>query len=220
MTSLNEVISSFSHKEEKKVNLIILGMPGAGKGTQAKKIAMEYQVTPISTGEMFRSASEIGGDFGERVQEYMDKGALVPDDVTNRLVEMRLQEDDVRKGFILDGYPRTLAQAKALEGFLQSSKRSLDAVLFLEVSTETLRKRLRARPATPLEKGKAPHSRKDDQPEVIEERFRVNERLIHALLTFYQERNLVHIIDGEAEPDVVFERLKHVLSIEENRDVF
>ena len=127
------------------MRLVLLGLPGAGKGTQAKRIAEKYHLTAISTGEMLREAAKEKDTFGLRVQEYMNKGELVPDEWINSLVKSRLQEKDVENGFVLDGYPRTLQQAKVLEAYLQSQNQNLDAVFFLDVSQDTLRHRLAQR---------------------------------------------------------------------------
>src|SRR6266496_4125234 len=116
--------------------LILLGPPGAGKGTQAKLLALEYGVPHISTGDMFRDHKARGTDLGKKVQVIMDSGGLVTDDVTNAMVKDRLGRPDVAKGFILDGYPRTTAQAEYLERLLQSMGRKIDRVLSYEVAEE------------------------------------------------------------------------------------
>ena len=159
------------------MRLVLLGLPGAGKGTQAKRIAEEYHLTAISTGEMLREATKEKDTFGLRVQEYMNKGELVPDEWINSLVKSRLQAKDVENGFVLDGYPRTLQQAKMLEAYLQSQNQNLGAVFFLDVSQDTLIHRLAQRGIfvqkktrkfpNRIKKGKI---RLDDKPEVIENR--------------------------------------------------
>jgi len=160
------------------MRLVLLGLPGAGKGTQAKRIAEEYHLTAISTGEMLREATKEKDTFGLRVQEYMNKGELVPDEWINSLVKSRLQAKDVENGFVLDGYPRTLQQAKMLEAYLQSQNQNLDAVFFLDVSQDTLRHRLAQRgnlrskekQGNSQIESKREKIRLDDKPEVIENR--------------------------------------------------
>ena len=171
------------------MRLVLLGLPGAGKGTQAKRIAEKYHLTAISTGEMLREAAKEKDTFGLRVQEYMNKGELVPDEWINSLVKSRLQEKDVENGFVLDGYPRTLQ----LEAYLQSQNQNLDAVFFLDVSQDTLRHRLAQR-GNLRSKEKQGNSqieakrgkiRLDDKPEVIENRLHINKELMESLIHFY-----------------------------------
>src|SRR5690625_1690903 len=202
------------------MRLVLLGLPGAGKGTQAKRIAEKYHLTAISTGEMLREAAKEKDTFGLRVQEYMNKGELVPDEWINSLVKSRLQEKDVENGFVLDGYPRTLQQAKVLEAYLKSQNQNLDAVFFLDVSQDTLRHRLAQRGALRSKErqgnaqveAKREKIRLDDKPEVIENRMRINKELMESLIHFYKERNLLHIINGESNPAQVFESINEVLS--------
>src|SRR5690625_5223570 len=124
------------------MELILLGMQGAGKGTQAEEINEYYNVPHISTGDIFRAAIKNETPLGLEAKKYMDAGDLVPDDVTNNIVKERLQEDDVKNGFLLDGYPRTLNQSEALKTNLEDLGRSLDAVIYLMVPTEILMERL------------------------------------------------------------------------------
>lgn len=202
------------------MRLVLLGLPGAGKGTQAKRIAEKYHLTAISTGEMLREAAKEKDTFGLRVQEYMNKGELVPDEWINSLVKSRLQEKDVENGFVLDGYPRTLQQAKVLEAYLQSQNQNLDAVFFLDVSQDTLRHRLAQRgnlrskekQGNSQIEAKREKIRLDDKPEVIENRMRINKELTQPLVHFYKKRNLLHIINGESNPAQVFESINEVLS--------
>ncbi len=202
------------------MRLIILGLPGSGKGTQAKKVAEKYHLTTISTGEMLRETAKEKDIFGYKVQEYMNKGELVPDEWINSLVKSRLQEKDIENGFVLDGYPRTLQQAKVLEAYLKSQNQNLDAVFFLDVSQDTLRHRLaqrgalrsKARQGNAQVEAKREKIRLDDKPEMIEHRMRINKELTEPLIHFYKERNLLHIINGESNPAQVFESINEVLS--------
>lgn len=201
------------------MRLVLLGLPGAGKGTQAKRIAEEYHLTAISTGEMLREATKEKDTFGLRVQEYMNKGELVPDEWINSLVKSRLQEKDVENGFVLDGYPRTLQQAKMLEAYLQSQNQNLDAVFFLDVSQDTLRHRLAQRgnlrskekQGNSQIEAKREKIRLDDKPEVIENRLHINKELMESLIHFYKERNLLCVINGEGDFDNVFDNINEGL---------
>ena len=201
------------------MRLVLLGLPGAGKGTQAKRIAEMYHLTAISTGEMLREATKEKDTFGLRVQEYMNKGELVPDEWINSLVKSRLQEKDVENGFVLDGYPRTLQQAKVLEAYLQSQNQNLDAVFFLDVSQDTLRHRLAQRgnlrskekQGNSQIEAKREKIRLDDKPEVIENRLHINKELMESLIHFYKERNLLYVINGEGDFDNVFDNINEGL---------
>uniref|UniRef100_UPI00313E666C adenylate kinase n=5 Tax=Enterococcus faecalis TaxID=1351 RepID=UPI00313E666C len=194
------------------MRLVLLGLPGAGKGTQAKRIAEEYHLTAISTGEMLREATKEKDTFGLRVQEYMNKGELVPDEWINSLAKSRLQAKDVENGFVLDGYPRTLQQAKMLEAYLQSQNQNLDAVFFLDVSQDTLRHRLAQRgnlrskekQGNSQIESKREKIRLDDKLEVIENRLHINKELMESLIHFYKERNLLYVINGEGDFDNVW----------------
>lgn len=201
------------------MRLVLLGLPGAGKGTQAKRIAEKYHLTAISTGEMLREATKEKDTFGLRVQEYMNKGELVPDEWINSLVKSRLQAKDVENGFVLDGYPRTLQQAKMLEAYLQSQNQNLDAVFFLDVSQDTLRHRLAQRgnlrskekQGNSQIEAKREKIRLDDKPEVIENRLHINKELMESLIHFYKERNLLCVINGEGDFDNVFDNINEGL---------
>ncbi|EOX2696003.1 adenylate kinase [Enterococcus faecalis] len=201
------------------MRLVLLGLPGAGKGTQAKRIAEEYHLTAISTGEMLREATKEKDTFGLRVQEYMNKGELVPDEWINSLAKSRLQAKDVENGFVLDGYPRTLQQAKMLEAYLQSQNQNLDAVFFLDVSQDTLRHRLAQRgnlrskekQGNSQIESKREKIRLDDKLEVIENRLHINKELMKSLIHFYKERNLLYVINGEGDFDNVFDNINEGL---------
>ena len=201
------------------MRLVLLGLPGAGKGTQAKRIAEEYHLTAISTGEMLREATKEKDTFGLRVQEYMNKGEPVPDEWINSLVKSRLQAKYVENGFILDGYQRTLQQAKMLEAYLQSQNQNLDAVFFLDVSQDTLRHRLAQRgnlrskekQGNSQIESKREKIRLDDKLEVIENRLHINKELMESLIHFYKERNLLYVINGEGDFDNVFDNINEGL---------
>jgi adenylate kinase len=147
------------------MNLLVLGPQGAGKGTQAKRIAREHGIPHVSTGDMFRAEQEAGSDFGRRVGEIMATGQLVPDELTIAMIEQRLAQEDAREGFILDGFPRNLAQAEALDAMLGNIGRTLDAILFLDVPDEV--GMARALKRAELE------DRRDDTPAVIAKRLEI-----------------------------------------------
>jgi adenylate kinase len=147
------------------VNLLVLGPQGAGKGTQAKRIAADHSIPHISTGDMFRAAIAAQTELGRRVEPILTAGELVPDDLTVALIRERLAEDDARDGFILDGFPRTLAQAEALDAMLEEIGRGLDAILFFDLPEEVAVARMLKRAA---EEG-----RPDDTPETIERRLEI-----------------------------------------------
>jgi adenylate kinase len=148
-----------------RVNLLVLGPQGSGKGTQAAKLAEAHGIPHVSTGEMFRAAIEAGTDLGRRVEPILAAGDLVPDDLTVSLIRARLGEPDAETGFVLDGFPRNLAQAEALDAMLAEIGRELDAVLFFDISDEISIQRLRGRAE---EEG-----REDDTPEAIARRLEI-----------------------------------------------
>ncbi|MDE7263267.1 MAG: adenylate kinase [Anaeroplasmataceae bacterium] len=212
------------------MKLLIMGRPGAGKGTQAANIKEYYGIPHISTGDMFRAAIKNQTKLGLTAKEYMDKGALVPDEVTIGIVQERLLESDCKKGFLLDGFPRTIAQAESLEGFLNRNGIVLDAVLDVDVPAEILVRRMVGRRvckgcgATYHVEFNAPKKdgicdvcgtpliqRNDDTLETAENRLNVYDKQTAPLLEFYKERNLLKTVDGNQALDKVFEDIKAVL---------
>jgi len=213
------------------MDLILLGLPGAGKGTQAEYLIEEYNIPHISTGDMFRSAAKNETPLGLEVKEYMDAGELVPDDLTNKIVKERLQEDDVKDGFLLDGYPRTLNQSKVLKENLEDIGRELDAAIYLEVPKEVLIERLAGRYicsncGATYHKLNNPteiegvcdkcgstefYQREDDKPETVKKRIEVNEEQMDKLVNFYKEEDVLLELDGNREADDVFAEIKELL---------
>ncbi|MCC5890975.1 MAG: adenylate kinase [Alkalibacterium sp.] len=214
------------------MNLILLGLPGAGKGTQAAKIASKYSIPHISTGDMFRAAMKNKTTLGLEAKKYMDAGELVPDEVTNGIVKERLQQSDAKRGFLLDGYPRTLNQAQALQHALASSNRRIQHVLYIKVPKDILMERLTGRfmcsncGATyhktmnpPKVEGTCDkcgahdfYQREDDKPETVENRINVNEEQTEILAKHYAEYDLVREIDGEQSPKEVFQDIVDLLN--------
>jgi adenylate kinase len=179
------------------VRLVLLGPPGAGKGTQAELLSDKLGVPHISTGNLFRANISQQTPLGREAQKYLDAGNLVPSDVTNRMVESRIAEPDAVNGFVLDGYPRTVDQAEALEKMLKESGHALDAVISFEVATDVVVERMRGR------------GRADDTEEVIRNRMQVYRDETEPLLQHYD--GLVVSIDGVGEVDEVNARVIHVL---------
>jgi adenylate kinase len=181
------------------MRLILMGPPGAGKGTQAKVVAERFGVPAISTGDIFRTNVSEGTELGLKAKEYMDAGEYVPDEVTNLMVRNRIDEPDAEPGFLLDGYPRTLAQVEELDGMVKHTGHSLDAVVVLTVDREELVQRLLLRAAT--------DGRSDDTEDVIRRRQEVYAEQTEPLIGVYRERGLLVEVDGMGEVDEVSERI-------------
>lgn len=214
-----------------KKNLIITGLPGAGKGTQAERIIEKYGVPHISTGDMFRSAIKNETQLGLEAKSFMDKGELVPDEVTNGIVKERLQEEDTKNGFLLDGFPRTMDQADALDQIMTDLGREIDAVINIDVNPEVLMSRLTGRiicrncGATYHKLNHPPkvegvcdrcgstdlYQREDDKPETVENRIRINQEQSKPILEFYSEKGLLHTVDGEIGIDNVFAEVQNII---------
>jgi len=202
-----------------RLNLVVLGKQGAGKGTQCKRLSDAYGIPHVSTGDILRAAVKAGTPLGEEVAAIMDAGALVSDDLVNRLVDERLKEPDAKRGALLDGFPRTLPQAEALEELLGDD--GIKLCLNLEVSNERVIERLSTRRVcqecgniykdTDIEAisgtcsncGGDVIQRKDDTPEAIATRLGVYERDTEPLLAFYESRGLLVVVNGDQEMDEV-----------------
>lgn len=213
------------------MNLILMGLPGAGKGTQAEKIIAEYQIPQISTGDMFRAAIANQTALGLKAKEYMDRGDLVPDEVTNGIVKERLAQDDTKNGFLLDGFPRTLDQAKALDEMLTDLGKKIDAVIDINVPEEVLVERLTGRymcrscgasfhkvfKPTKVEGtcdrcgGHEFYQRDDDKPETVKNRLAVNIKNSEPILAYYKEQGLLKSIDGNRDIDAVFKDVQAII---------
>jgi adenylate kinase len=187
--------------EAKRPRIVLLGPPGAGKGTQAELLAGQLGVPAISTGDMLRQAVASGTELGGKVQGIMASGALVDDATMADVVKDRLANADARQGFLLDGYPRTLPQAQTLEGILTGAGRELDAVLCVEVPEEELVRRAVLR------------ARADDSEEVVRERLRVYREKTEPLIGYYRERGLLYPIDGNLPVDKVTSQMLIALGV-------
>ncbi|RIX31334.1 adenylate kinase [Amnibacterium setariae] len=183
--------------------MLLIGPPGAGKGTQAVRVAEEYGIPAISTGDIFRANVAQETPLGMQAKDYMDRGAYVPDDLTNALVLDRLAQDDVRDGFLLDGFPRTLAQVFTLDDCLSRSDGGLDAVVQLVIETEAIVERLLKRAA---EQG-----RSDDTEDVIRRRLEVYQEQTHPLVAVYAERGVLVSVDAVGSVDDVSRRILDAL---------
>jgi len=213
------------------MRLLIMGRPGAGKGTQAANIKEYYGIPHISTGDMFRAAIKEGTELGKLAKSYMDKGALVPDEVTIGIVKERLLKDDCKKGFLLDGFPRNVLQAEALDSFMKEQGISLDAVLDVNVDASILIRRIVGRRicktcgATyhidfnkPKKEGICDNcgtpliQRADDTIETAGSRLEVYDKQTAPLLAYYEKQNLLKTVNGDQELNNVFEDIKAVLA--------
>ncbi len=204
-----------------------MGLPGAGKGTQAEKIVEKYNIPHISTGDMFRLAIKEGTELGKKAKEFMDQGALVPDEVTIGIVDERLRKDDCQNGFLLDGFPRTIAQAEALQTLLKNMDEDIDYVLHVDVPKENLLERLTGRRICPTcgatyhvmynppkkegicdRDGSSLIQREDDKAETVKTRLDVNVKQTKPLLDFYQEKGYLVTINGDQDINKVFQDIQ------------
>ncbi|KIX91073.1 adenylate kinase [Staphylococcus microti] len=212
------------------MNIILMGLPGAGKGTQASEIVKKYPIPHISTGDMFRKAIKDQTELGKEAKSYMDRGELVPDEVTVGIVKERISEDDAKKGFLLDGFPRTIEQAEALNSILEELGRKIDAVVNIEVPEEELMNRLTGRRicetcgttyhlvfnppkvegVCDLDGGKL-YQREDDNPETVANRLNVNIKQSKPILDFYGQEGVLKNIDGSKQIDAVSEDVIQIL---------
>ncbi|KIL52291.1 adenylate kinase [Jeotgalibacillus campisalis] len=212
------------------MNIVLMGLPGAGKGTQAEQIVEKYKIPHISTGDMFRAAIKNGTELGLEAKSFMDQGDLVPDEVTIGIVRERLSQDDCQNGFLLDGFPRTVAQADALDALLTDLGKKLDYVLNIKVEKEELIKRLTGRwictvcgatyhtifnpPAVEGicdKDGGELYQREDDKPETVKNRLGVNMKQTQPLLDFYGQKGVLKDIDGQQDIKKVFVDIDELL---------
>jgi adenylate kinase len=189
-----------------KKNVVLFGPPGAGKGTQAVRLNMLLNVPHISTGDMFRFHSKNGTELGKTAKEYSSRGKLVPDDVTIAMVKDRLAQDDVKNGFLLDGFPRSVPQAASLDKILFDFGMELDYVVNIKVADEEVRTRLSRRATI---EGRAD----DADPEVIGQRIATYKNQSEPCLSYYRPKGIVRDIDGSGSIDEVFGRIAIVFSV-------
>ena len=212
------------------MKIIMLGAPGAGKGTQAKQIAGKYNIPHISTGDIFRANIKNNTELGQKAKTYMDQGLLVPDELTCDLVVDRIQQDDCVNGFVLDGFPRTIPQAEALENALAKLNESMDFAIDVEFPDENIVNRMSGRRAClkcgatyhivsipPKKEGVCDNCgselviRDDDKPETVQKRLNVYHEQTQPLIDFYSKKGILKSVDGTQPMDKVFEDIVHIL---------
>ena len=212
------------------MKVIMLGAPGAGKGSQASRIAKEYQLPHISTGDIFRANLKEETELGKRAKSFMDKGELVPDDITIAMLLERIHKEDCKNGYILDGFPRTIPQAEALKEALAKKDEKIDLALDVEASDELIIKRMAGRRTCPA-CGAIYHivtlppktegicdrcgadliQRKDDNEETVKNRLKIYHEVTEPLISYYKKEGILEEIDGAEELDKVFEKVKRII---------
>ena len=212
------------------MKIIMLGAPGAGKGTQAKQIAGNYSIPHISTGDIFRANIKNGTELGKKAKEYMDQGLLVPDELTCDLVMDRIQQDDCKNGFVLDGFPRTIPQAEALDAALTKIGEKMDYAIDVDVPDENIVSRMSGRRACldcgatyhivslpPKTEGKCDHCgsdlvlRDDDKPETVQKRLTVYHEQTQPLIDYYKNQGILKSVDGTQPMEAVFTAITDIL---------
>lgn len=214
------------------MNVILLGPPGAGKGTQGELLIEKYDIPHISTGDIFRAAVKEGTQLGVKAKEFLESGQLVPDEIVVGIVAERLGEEDCRNGFLLDGFPRTVPQADALEEFLNGLDKKVTAVINIEVDFRILLARLTGRrvcrncgaiyhiqnkreksPGICDQCGGAIYQRDDDLPETVQKRLQVYQRQTEPLIEYYRDKGLLVSFDGQEPVKVLFEKICDALEV-------
>ena len=212
------------------MKIIMLGAPGAGKGSQASRIATEYQLPHISTGDIFRANLKEETELGKKAKSFMDKGELVPDDITIAMLLERIHKEDCKNGYILDGFPRTIPQAEALKEALAKKNEKIDLALDVEATDELIIKRMAGRRTCPA-CGAIYHivtlppktegicdrcgadliQRKDDNEETVKNRLKIYHEITEPLISYYKKEGILEEIDGAEDLDKVFEKVKTII---------
>ena len=217
-------------KEENRMRIIMLGAPGAGKGTQAKRIAEKYNVPHISTGDIFRENIKNGTELGQEAKKYMDQGLLVPDELTVKILLDRVANEDCKNGYVLDGFPRTIPQAEVLDNALTELSDKIDYAINVDVPDENIIKRMSGRRAClacgatyhiehvpPVQEGicdrcgKELVLRDDDQPETVKNRLNVYHEQTQPLIDFYTNKGVLKTVDGTVDMKDVFSAIVNIL---------
>ena len=212
------------------MKIVMLGAPGAGKGTQAINIAKEYDIPHVSTGDIFRANMKNGTELGNKAKEYMDAGKLVPDELTISMLLDRISQEDCRKGYVLDGFPRTIPQAESLKEALSKRNEAIDFAIDIEVPDEVIEERMTGRRSCPAcgatyhlvfnpssregvcdACGAALVQRADDQPETVKKRLAVYHEQTKPLIDYYEREGVLKCIDGTQKPEDVFAAITEVL---------
>ena len=214
------------------MKIIMLGAPGAGKGTQAKQIADKYSIPHISTGDIFRANIKNGTELGKKAKQYMDQGALGPDELTCDLVMDRIQQDDCKNGFVLDGFPRTIPQAEALDAALGKINEKMDYAIDVDVPDENIVNRMSGRRVC-LNCGATYHLisippkvegicdrcgseivlREDDKPETVQKRLKVYHEQTQPLIDYYKNQGILREVDGSVDMEDVFKEILNILGV-------
>ncbi len=208
------------------MNIIMLGAPGAGKGTQAKRIAAKYEIPHISTGDIFRANIKNGTELGTKAKAYMDKGQLVPDELVVSLVADRIVKDDCKNGFVLDGFPRTIPQAESLDEELAKLEKKIDFAIDVDVPDEVIVERMAGRRACakcgatyhlislkPKKEGVCDECggelvlRADDEPETVLERLKIYHSQTSPLIEYYSKKDVLRSVDGTKGIELIFEQI-------------
>ena len=215
-----------------ELNLILLGPPGSGKGTQGERLQEDFRLPYYATGDILRAAVKEGTEVGKQAKEYMDRGDLVPDQVIIGVIAERLQDEEASDGFILDGFPRTVPQAEALDAKMKELRREITAVLLIDVPEEEILRRLGGRRTCEKNPGHIYHVefdppkeegvcdidgaklivRDDDKPEVIKNRLAQYREKTEPLIDYYDERGILNRVDGRQSPDEVEERIHGIIA--------
>lgn len=188
------------------MNLILFGPPGAGKGTQASRLCAAHGIPHLSTGEMLRAAVANGSDIGRRAKAVMDRGELVPDEVISGVIAARIEEADCASGFVLDGFPRTLAQAESLDRMLAAKGKGIDRVIVIKVDEEVLVERITKRAR------EAGAARSDDNPQVLRQRLAVYRDQTTPVLPYYADRGMLAEVDGMGTIDTVTRDIERLVA--------
>jgi adenylate kinase len=214
-----------------ELNLVLLGPPGSGKGTQGERLQEDFRLPYYATGDILRGAVRAGTELGSQAKDYMDRGDLVPDDVMVGLIAERVSRDEASDGFILDGFPRTTAQAEALDSKMEELGRALTVAILIDVSDDEVVRRLSGR-RTCVKEGHIFHVefdppkhddicdicgarleiREDDKPEVVRNRLRTYHEKTEPLVSYYEERGILRDVDGSRDPDEVNDRIRAMLA--------